>query len=58
MKIQYKILFKYLNNIELELIKIVLNLLLKSKYIYPINKIIIYKIQLELNRIIFLNINI
>ena len=55
---RYKILFKYLNNIELELIKIVLNLLLKSKYIYPINKIIIYKIQLELNRIIFLNINI
>ena len=48
---RYKILYKYLNNIELDLIKIVLNMLLKSKYIYPINKIIIYKIQLELKRI-------
>ena len=53
---RYKILYKYLNNIELDLMKIVLNMLLKSKYIYPINKIIIYKIQLELNRIKFLNI--
>ena len=55
---RYRILYKYLNNIELDLIKIVLNMLLKSKYIYPINKIIIYKIQLELNRIKFLNISI
>ena len=50
---RYKILYKYLNNIELDLIKIVLNMLLTSKYIYPINKIIIYKIKLELKRIKF-----
>ena len=47
---RYKILIKYLNKIEFDLIKNVLNMLEKSKYICPINKIFIYRIQMELNQ--------
>ena len=47
---RYKILLKYLNKIEFVLIKNVLNMLEKSKYILPINKILIYSIQMELNK--------
>ena len=48
--INNKILIKYLNNIEFDLINNILNMLEKSKFIYPINKILIYNIQMELNR--------